>query len=296
VLEAYFRHAQAAAGVAIYAAAGELVEESLRVNRALAAQDRVTDDVVLRAEAEAATVRQQVADAVKTRDLARSYLNFLLNRPLDTPVPELGETAVRDYSLELERLELPGLGAARREELAALGSARSAAGESADALAVRRRPVVALAVEGGIQGESYRTRVDARYAMGSVVLDWNLFDGGERRNAAAQLRADERRLALQQEETRRQFDLQLQEARDEFLVARSALAPAALRRNAAREAYRLVARRETAGLANQVTVLDARTTLTSAELNFVTTRARMAIAAARLDRAATLSPLSPTTP
>lgn len=296
VLEAYFRHAQAAAGVAIYTSAGELVGESLRVNRALAAQDRVTDDIVLRAEAEAATVHQQLADAAKTRDLARGYLNFLLNRPLATPVPELGETAVRDYSLALERLELPGLGTGQREELAALASARAAAGESADALAVRRRPVLALAVEGGIQGESYRTGTDARYAMGSVVFDWNLFDGGERRNAAAQLRADERRLALQQEETRLQFDLQLQEARDEFLVARSALATAGLRRNAAREAYRLVARRETAGLANQVTVLDARTTLTSAELNFVTTRARMAIAAARLDRAATLSPLPPPPP
>jgi outer membrane protein len=291
VHEAYFRHAQAATGVTIYASARELVEESLRVNRALAAQGKVTDDVVLRAQAEAATVHQQSADAVNTRDLARSYLNFLLNRPLDTPVPELAESAATAYSELLEQIELPGLAATHREELAALTAVRSAAEANAAAVGARRRPTLALAVESGIQGEHYRTGANARYSMGSVVLDWNLFDGAERRQALAQARADERRMALEQEETRLQFDLQLQEARDEFLVARNALTTAALRRDAAREAYRLVARREAEGLANQVTVLDARATLTSAELNFSSTRARLAIAAARLDRAATLNPL-----
>jgi len=291
VHEAFFRHTQAAAGVAIYTSALALVEESLRVNRALAAQGKVTDDVVLRAQAESATVRQQLVDAVKGRDLARSYLNFLLNRPLDTPVPELSESAASAYGSSLERIELPVLATTRREELAALDSARSAARANADAVAARRRPTLALSVETGLQGESYRTAPAARYAMGSVVLEWNLFDGAERRNALVQARADERRAALQQDEARLQLDLQLQEARDEFLVARGALATAALRRDAAREAYRLIARREAEGLANQVTVLDARTALTSAELNFVSTRARLAIAAARLDRAATLSPL-----
>lgn len=291
VHEAYFRHIQAAAGVAIYTSALELVEESLRVNRTLAAQDKVTDDVVLRAQAEAATVRQQLADAVKGRDLARSYLNFLLNRPLATPVPELAESAASAYGSMLEKVELPVLEATRREELAALDAARSAARANAEAVAARRRPTLALAIESGIQGENYRTGADARYSMGSVVLDWNLFDGAERRNATAQARADERRVALQHEETRLQTELQLQEARDEFLVARSALTTAGLRRDSAREAYRLIARREAEGLASQITVLDARTTLTSAELNFVSSRARLAIAAARLDRAATLSPL-----
>lgn len=291
VHEAYFRHAQAVVGVAIYASARELVEESLRVNRALAAQDKATGDVVLRAQAEAAAVHQQLADAAKSRDLARSYLNFLLNRPLATPVPELAESVASDYSRVLEQIELPGLDTTRREELAALDAARSAARASADALAARRRPTLALAVESGIQGESYRTRTEARYSMGSVVLDWNLFDGAERSNATAQARAEERRVALQQEETRLQLDLQLQEARDEFLVARSALTTAALRRDVAREAHRLIARRETEGMASQVAVLDSRTALTSAELNFAATRARVAIAAARLDRVATLTPL-----
>ena len=296
VHEAYFHHTQAAAGVAIYASALDLVEESVRVNRTLATQDKVTADIVLRAEAEAAAVRQQLADAGKGCDFARSFLNFLLNRPLETPVPELAESAASAYSSLLEQVELPGLSAAQREELTALQAAQSAARAQTGVVAARRRPTLALAVESGIQGESYRTGTDARYSMGSVVFDWNLFDGAELRNATAQARADERRVALQQEEVRLQLDLQLQEARDEFLVARSALATAALRREATREAYRLVARREAEGLASQVTVLDARTALTSAEFNFVSTRARVAIAAARLDRAATLSPLHPKQP
>jgi len=291
VIEAYFRHTQAEAAVRIHQAALELVEESLRVTRALAAQEKTTADVVLRATAEVATVRQQLADAGKARDLARGYCNLLLNRAPDTPLRPLSDAELTDFIAELTRTELPALAIDQREELAALQAATRAAVASAEAVDARRRPTLALAAETGIQGASYRTNSDARYSMGSVVLDWNLFDGNQRRGEVAQARAAVRRAELRLAETRRQLELQLQEARDEFLVARAALDSARLRRDAARESHRLVSRREAEGLAAPLTVLDARTTLTAAELNLAVTEARLAISAARLDQAAALSPL-----
>jgi outer membrane protein TolC len=291
VHEAFFRHEQAAAATNIYRSALALVEESLRVNRSLAAHDKVTADVVLRAEAEVATVQQQLDDAAKDRDLARSYLNFLLNRPLTTPIAPLDDTEAARYTAALAATALPDTGTAGREELAALDRARAAAHASAAAVQARRGPTLALAVEGGIQGENYRTGAGRDYAIGALVFDWNLFDGAERHSALAQARIDERQASRQLDETRQQLDLQLQQARDEFTVARTGLAAATLRREAARAAYRLVARREAEGLASQITVLDARNTLSAAELNYVITCARLALAAARFDRAAALSPL-----
>ncbi|MBI2518447.1 MAG: TolC family protein [Opitutae bacterium] len=291
VHEAFFRHEQAVAAVDIYRSALGLVEESLRVNRSLVAHDRATEDVALRAEAEVAAVQQQLQDAAKERDLARSYLNFLLNRPLTTPIAPLDAAEAARFAAALAKVDIPAADAAHREELTALDRAQAASRANTGAVQARQRPTLALAVEGGIQGESYRTGTGRDYAIGSLVLDWNLFDGAQRRSELAQARVDERQAGHRLAETRQQLDLQLQQARDEFTVARTGLATAGLRRDAARAAYRLVARREAEGLANQVTVLDARNTLTSAELNLVITRSRLCIAAARLDRAATLTPL-----
>lgn len=288
---ACFRHAEAGAAVGIYESALALVEESLRVNRSLARNDKVTDDVVLRAEAEVAAVRQQLAEAAATRDRARRYVNFLLNRPLDTALPPLDEAETARYADALAATEIPAADARAREELDSLRHARTAARAAADAVQARKLPSLALAVDAGGQGESYRTGRGSGYAMGSLVLDWNLFDGQQRRSQVAQARIDERQAARQLTAAEQQLALQVQQARDEFATARTALAAAALRRDAARAAYRLVARREAEGLASQLTVLDARNTLTTAELNYVVTRARLASAAADFDRAAALTPL-----
>lgn len=291
VHDAFFRHEQAVAAVGIYEGALALVAESLRVNRSLARNDKVTDDVVLRSEAEVAAVRQQLAEATATRNLARRYVNFLLNRPLETPLLPLEESEAARYADALTASEVPVTDASRREELASLRLAERAARSATTAVQARRLPTLALAIDGGSQGESYRTGRGSGYAMGSLVLDWNLFDGHQRRSQIAQARIDERQTARQLTAAGQQLELQVQQARDELLTARTALAAAALRRDAARAAYRLVARREAEGLANQLTVLDARNTLTTAELNYAATRARLAVAAAAFDRAAAITPL-----
>lgn len=288
---ACYRHLQATAAVSIYESALALVEESLRVNRSLARNDKVTDDVVLRAEAEVAAVRQQHAEALAARELARRYVNFLLNRPLESVLPPLDETGISNYAATLCAVEIPVADAGQREELASLRHARSAARSAADAVQARKLPTLALAVDAGSQGESYRTGNGSGYAMGSLVLDWNLFDGQQRRSQIAQARIDERQVARQLSAAEQQLALQVQQTRDEFATARTALAAASLRREAARAAYRLVARREAEGLANQLTVLDARNTLTLSELNYVVILSRLATAAADFDRAAALTPL-----
>ena len=291
VQEAYFRYQQAATAVEIHTSALQLVRESLRVNRSLAAQDRITDDVVLRAEAEVSAVTQQTQEATRDRDLARSYLNFLLNRPLDTFIEPLPAEVSASYAGSLRQAGVDAADIAGREELSALQQAEDAARENTGAIDARRRPTVALAVEGGIQGESYGFGSGRNYTLGSLVMEWNLFDGHQRRSEVNQAKIEERQTARRLAETRQQFGLQLQQARDDFIVALTGLESARLRREAARAGYRLVARREAEGLANQITVLDARNTLTAAELNYVITEARLFTAAAHLDRAAALSPL-----
>jgi outer membrane protein TolC len=72
------------------------------------------------------------------------------------------------------------------------------------------------------------------------------------------------------------------------VVARDASAPAADRLAAAERSFALVRRRFQEGLAAPIEFLDARTALTSAELNRVLTVNRFAVRWVELERAAAL--------
>src|SRR5688572_1628729 len=63
-----------------------LLNENLRVNDSLHRNGKITQDQVLRARAELLQVTQQSRDAKNLAAQAQSFLNFLLNRPLDTPL------------------------------------------------------------------------------------------------------------------------------------------------------------------------------------------------------------------
>jgi outer membrane protein TolC len=68
----------------IVEASRSLLAENLRINESLFSNGKVTQDQVLRAQAELLAVEQQLGEKRSVRDQLRSYLNFLLNRPLET--------------------------------------------------------------------------------------------------------------------------------------------------------------------------------------------------------------------
>ncbi|BET65633.1 hypothetical protein ASA1KI_05510 [Opitutales bacterium ASA1] len=293
IQEAIHGYAQASVAVDIQTAALGLVAESLRVNESLRAEGRATADAVTRARAEVAGVEEQLAGAHRDALLARARLNVLLARPLDTPAPVLPRAALERTETALLSVDPTALAVttAAREELAALRAAVSAAEAVVEAADARRRPTVALAVEAGIQGENYRFGGDQDFATASVVAEWNLFDGRERRAAVAEAKSRARAAEWRLDEARRLLDLELRSALEDFHVARFAWRAAHDRAEAARSGWALVEARQREGTVAQLVVLDARTLLTSAELGLELSRNRLFIAAARVERAAALVPL-----
>jgi len=247
---------------------------------------------VLRAEADDLGVRQQHAEAERDRNSARAYFNFLLNRPLATEIERASEDELRTLAETLLAGAEPGLLAPnRREELLALRHAADAAAANEAAAHARMRPTLALAVEGGIQGTEYRTGTGAGFTQGSLVAEFNIWDGRQHRSQIEQARIDRRQAELQLQSVREQLALQLQQAGDEYRAAVAAYRAAARRGDAAARVFELVSQREREGLVNQLNFLDARNELTRAELNRAITRQRLFIAAATLDRAAAITPL-----
>jgi outer membrane protein TolC len=127
-------------------------------------------------------------------------------------------------------------------------------------------------VDAGIQGTSYSFEGDNPFVLGSVVLRWNLFNGFRDAARLEQARLREKQLRSRQDEVTQQIRREVEQALEKVRVARTSLAAATERAKAARESFRLTRRRHEEGMTNQVTLVDARTTRTDAELNLSSTR------------------------
>lgn len=268
---AYVDWLKARNSVDIVAASETLLQENVRVNRSLFDNGKITEDQVLRAQAEFLAVEQQKREVENLARQAQSYFNFLLNRPLTTPIdvsapPAL--TSEQDDALEL----LWSRALERRPELSRLGQLREASAAQVRAARKSRWPTLSLGIDAGTQGEDYRFGDDNNFGMASLVFTWKLFDGGGDAARVRGARAAERQLVLREEEISQRIRLEVQQALDRLQTARASLATASARTDAARAAFRIASRKRDEGVINQVEFIDARSTLTSAELNFNLTR------------------------
>src|SRR3954463_7241697 len=176
-----------------------LLNENLRVNDSLHRNGKITQDQVLRARAELLAVTQQSREARNGASQARSYLNFLLNRPLDTALENADvapAVAVSTHALE----ELRRSALDNRPELAQLAHLSRASDAQTRAAKADLWPTLSLGADGGIQGEEYEFGRGSNYATVSVLLNWTLFDGGARRAAVRQANAVARRTQTQYDE------------------------------------------------------------------------------------------------
>jgi outer membrane protein len=292
VLEAYYLYLTLHAAERIWTGAVETTTEALRAGRVLYEVDRVTEDHVLRAEADDLAARQGLIEATQAVAAARYAFNALLHRSVEA---EIDRPTEEDLAILVERLiglPLPAATILRdREELAAWQSRIEAAGKAEAAVRAQGRASFALLAEGGVQGTSYRTGSGANYGVASVVGELNLWDGQFRRGQLALVRVQRQQAELARDELHEQLVVEAYAAINAFHAARLALPAAERRAAAAQRTLELVAAREHEGLTSQLAFLDARQTATTAALDHEITRLRLLVAASRVDRALAASAL-----
>ena len=261
-----------------------LLQENLRVNDSLNRNGKITQDQVLRARAELLAVTQQSREARDGASQAQSYLNFLLNRPLDTALE--GAQIVAEVSARTRALaELRQSALDNRPELAQMNALTRASEAQTRLARADRWPTLSLGADGGIQGEEYQFGRGSNYATISVLLNWTFFDGGARRAAVRQAHAVARKTATQRDELTQQVQLEVQQSLDSLDTSADSLATAEARSEAARAAFRIASRKRDEGVISQVEFIDARSSLTSAELNLNVTRFEVLARQAELDYA-----------
>jgi outer membrane protein len=280
----YLRWLMAVRNQGIVDASVTLLNENLRVNDSLFRNGKITQDQVLRARAELLQVTQQSRDAQNLASQAQSYLNFLLNRPLETPLENAevsaGVTATTRALVDLRQAALDN-----RPELAELAHLTRASEAQTRVARADLWPTLSLGADGGIQGEEYQFGQGSNYATVSLLLNWTLFDGGARRAAVRQASAVARRTQTQYDELMQQVQLEVQQSLDRLNASADSLATAEARSEAARAGFRIASRKRDEGVISQVEFIDARSSLTGAELNLNVTRFEVLARQAELDYA-----------
>ena len=257
--------------VEIVSASQALLRENLRVNESLFANGKVTEDQVLRAKAELLAVDQQQRETENLATQSQSFFNFLLNRDLLAGIDPSAPPDRSVANVEPAAAVVDGCsGPPTRDR-----SRRSAAAGRAGTGNRRAQAEVARAdARPGRRHAGRRLPLRRGYNFGtaSLIFTWRLFDGGGDAARARQARATERQLVLRKEEIAQQIRLEVQQAFDRLTTARDSLTTAAARADAARAAFRIASRKRDEGVINQVEFIDARSALTSAELNHNLTR------------------------
>lgn len=291
---AYVDWLKARSSVEIVAASEALLQENLRVNESLFSNGKITEDLVLRAKAELLDVEQQKRETQNLATQAQSYFNFLLNRQLQTTIEVTSppnNAAASEAALE----QLWSMALDRRPEVAQAEHLRRASEEQILIARKQKWPTLSFGVDAGTQGEDYRFGDGYNFGTASLIFTWRIFDGGGDTARVHQARAAEKQLVLRQEEIAQQIRLEVQQSYDRLITARDSLATAAARADAARAAFRIASRKRDEGVISQVEFIDARSTLTGAELNHNVTRFNVLARRAELEYATSTGdiPLDP---
>ncbi len=288
---AYLDVARASRVVELHRATLDLLNENLRINQSLLKNGSATPDVVLRAEADQSEGEQRLADAERQLDAARGAFNLLLERPLEQEFSLSADSALGlDLTVSLD--SAIAVGVRGRDELHQVDAGiRSAEGQGRLAGAAFL-PTLALAVDYGFQGEKYAFTSDHDILVASVVLQWNLFNGGQDKARKDQARLEVERLRAERALTSRRIELEIRNDWKAADVSRRARTTAADRLASAERNYRLMERKYREGAAPQVALIDARTSYTTAGLNLILTTYDYFARVVELESAAGLYPIS----
>jgi outer membrane protein TolC len=247
-----------------------LLVENVRVNTRLLENDKITRDILLRSQTELSKFDQQLQVALKNKQVASAYFNFLLNRPLsdsilvETPViAVMPEGVPEDYSQQA---------VLNREEIKSLEKYGHISDLSISMYRSSGLPDLFFLADYGFQGEEYQFNKDQDYLQASVVLSWDIFSGLQNRSKIRQALIQREMVEDRLNEAKSRIELQVINSLHVLKASELAIKTAESQAKGTREVFRLVNRKYEEGQASLIEFMDARNSLTQAEENLIISR------------------------
>jgi outer membrane protein TolC len=285
---AYFNHLKARAAVGVYDETLTVLRENLRVSQKLTETGKATEEIVFRARAEIADSVQQKTRAEKEGRVSASYFNFLLQRPLDTPILAQ-DISTAEKTLIPDREALRAHALSHRQELWMLQNSMEAQDQAVWMARSAAYPEVSAAFDYGFQSEDYRFTFDDDFWSATIILEWDLFTSLQNRSRIEQAEIRKSRLKAQLLELRETITLEVDEAYEDLLVALKALAATDESLVSSKKYFEIIAKKYEEGISSQMEYMDARRRLTNAEIRRLISEYDYFIKRAHLESSAAIS-------
>ena len=221
----YYQYLQTIEALKVYENARQTLNELVRLNHKLVANNVATKDVVIAAEYEISKLNQQVVLMTKNRELAKAYLEYLAQAPL-SPEGEFKTSELKvafDRSLAIRQAPPLGAGGLAGGLLTQLDNSIKVA-ESVVTLNEKaaKLPSVFVGGNAGFQGFGY-TFANQSYAIAQFGLNWDLFKGYEKKSKIQQAKIQTEILKTKRLEVENQLELQVTQAFLELQATRENL-------------------------------------------------------------------------
>ncbi len=271
IKKAYYNFMKATMVVELYSKIENLQKENLRVSEKLFQAGSATQNIVFRAEAELSITEREKMYVENLQRQGASYFNFIINRPLDSPIDTTGQNnliipLISDYDSSREQAFQ------RREELKQIKKAISAADQSASIAKSQYFPGINAVLDYGFQGEEYSFSDKDDYWMASLVMQWNLFRGFQDKARIQQAHLETKKMLTKEDEIKNMIELEVERIFDNLNVARKTILVVKQQFESSKASFRIVRKKFEEGIASQIEYLDAQTTLTNSAINEVITR------------------------
>jgi len=266
----------------------ELLVENIRVNESLFDNNVVTIDNVYRSRAELSKLERQEAEARKDHEVARAYFNFLLNRPFENMI--LADIQYDSITQTLMLDELSEHAVVNREELEMLRSYRRVAESNLSMNQMNKLPNLYAVVDYGFQGRHYEFNMRQDYLFASLIFRWDLFHGFQNKAMIGEARIEQSLRDIQLEEAEKQIRLETIGAHYDLIASVESVKASREELLSARNAFRVINRKYSEGQATLIEFIDARSTMTQAEMLLIISKYDFHIKYANLERVACLYP------
>lgn len=274
---AYYQYYQACKAVDIYNTNLLQVQENIRVNTSFVTNGVTNTTALTRARAEQQKVTAAITDAGNKQKNAQAYFNFLLNRPLSTPV-------IIDSTAFVATEVVPGNAPVVREELLQLTQQEKVASLVYKQSKSYLVPKLSTYLDLGSQAFNWKVNSQSRYYMWGVNLQWDLFSAGQRKHKAAQAAADIKVIQAAYNETNNSLQLEQQVAENNFHTAVANYKSAEQQLQLSEKYYTDQSKVYKAGQLLYIELLDAQNQLTSARLQLSVALAAVQTALADIER------------
>lgn len=277
---AYFKYLQATEAVSIYGNALSLVKESRRVNQSLVNNGAANQTVLMRSSSEVSRIEAQQAEAKANMKNAAAYFNFLINKPLESPI-EIDSSYYGDaafYSPQDSTVE-------NREERRKINAALQTTNIVGKLNKAYNIPKLSAFLDLGSQEFDFKFNNQSKYYMFGLALDWPIFSGFTNTNKARQTSLDIATLKSQAEDIDNKLQLQVRMALNAYYSSIDIYRSAGSQASSAERYNSDTQKRYKEGQALYIETLDARTEYINALVQHSIARFNVWVKLSELERA-----------